>query len=290
MKVDKLRGALEALKVNLKSLLVEFEQVSTDKGILSFDEDELAEGIEVFVLAEDGTKNKPEDGDYSTETQVITVKDGKIETIADIEKPVEDENTDSASTESASTEVSAELAASDARETKFSKIKAIFSESYDEKYRKIYDAIYAKGVDGYIMEAGDDYCVLCIWVDDENYSTEKYFKYDVTWNEDGTANIEGNGVEVVRKYVPVEDANTDSASTEDSATTEDNSTEDSATTETQMSSDKVTELQKKITELESQIAEFEKNSKPIFEEFEAEKEEVNLSGASRKERNIMKYL
>lgn len=277
MKVDKLRDALEALKVNLKSLLVKFEQVSTDKGILSFDEDELAEGIEVFVLAEDGTKTKPEDGDYSTETQVITVKDGKIETIADIEKPVEDENTDSASTESASTEVSAELAASDARETKFSKIKAIFSESYDEKYRKIYDAIYAKGVDGYIMEAGDDYCVLCIWVDDD--STEKYFKYDVTWNETGTANIEGEGVEVKRAYVPVEE-NVDE-------TTENT---DSASTETQMSSDKITELQNKITELESQIAEFEKNSKPIFEEFEAEKEEVNLSNASRKERNIIKYL
>lgn len=270
MKVDKLRGALEALKVNLKSLLVEFEQVSTDKGILSFDEDELAEGIEVFVLTEDGTKNKPEDGDYSTETQVITVKDGKIETIADIEKPVEDENTDSASTESASTEVSAELAASDARETKFSKVKTLFEESYDEKYRKIYDAIYAKGIDGYIIEAGDEYCVVCVWNEEE--TTEKYFKYALSWDADGNVTINGEGVEVKRAYVPVEDANTDSASTE-----------------TQMSSDKVTELQNKITELESQIAEFEKNSKSIEEEFEAEKD-TNLSNTSRKERNILKYL
>lgn len=76
------------MKEALSSLLLVFSEVSTDKGILSYDTEELIEGSEVFLVAEDGERSKPEDGDYVMEDgRTLKVSDGKVAEI--IEKAEE---------------------------------------------------------------------------------------------------------------------------------------------------------------------------------------------------------
>lgn len=92
---------LTTLKTLLRSILVEMNEVSTDKGILVWNgEEELAVGDAVKGLNEEGTEVDLEDGDYVTEDgKTIVVKDGKVEEIkekeeapvAEEEKPIEEE-------------------------------------------------------------------------------------------------------------------------------------------------------------------------------------------------------
>lgn len=78
-KINKLKAALA------KALAVAFGQVTTDKGILEWDgEEELKVGDEVWQTNEEGTRIKPEDGDYTVEDgKVIRVADGRVEDIVD---------------------------------------------------------------------------------------------------------------------------------------------------------------------------------------------------------------
>ena len=74
--------------------LMKFGQLETDKGTIYFAEDEIAEGVEVFV---DGENEKvvAEDGEYTLEDErVVVVKEGKVAEIrekeVEEEKPVEE--------------------------------------------------------------------------------------------------------------------------------------------------------------------------------------------------------
>lgn len=82
-----------ALKIALKSLLsLKFGEVKTDKAVLVFDGEELVEGMEVFVLDEEGNAVPAADGDYTTEDKkVIKVFEGKVSEIVDPEAEVADE-------------------------------------------------------------------------------------------------------------------------------------------------------------------------------------------------------
>ena len=92
---------LSTLKNLLKSILVEMNEVSTQKGIIVWNgEEELAVGDAVKGLNEEGTEVDLEDGDYVTEDgKTIVIKDGKVEEIkekeeapvAEEEKPIEEE-------------------------------------------------------------------------------------------------------------------------------------------------------------------------------------------------------
>ena len=79
------------IKEALKKLLAQFGTVVTDNGNLNYEGDELAVGA--AVTNDEG--NPVADGDYKTEDgKVITVKDGKVESIADApveDKPVEED-------------------------------------------------------------------------------------------------------------------------------------------------------------------------------------------------------
>ena len=81
------------MKVALKKMLsLEVKEVTTDKGVLLYDAEELAEGVEVFMKEGEELVAAP-DGDYTTETEVITVVEGKVSAITPIEKeeePVEE--------------------------------------------------------------------------------------------------------------------------------------------------------------------------------------------------------
>lgn len=161
--------------MGLRSILAQFAEISTDKGLLSFDGEEIKVDDLVYTLDDEGNRIAAADGDYAAEDgRVIRVADGKVVEIVEKEETVTEE---------------------------FKSMKAKFEETYDEKYKKIDEAVREKGVgEFYIVEAGDDHAVVCVW--EEN--TETLYKYPLTWNEDGSVTL-GEAVEVKQTYVPVEE-------------------------------------------------------------------------------------
>ena len=161
--------------------------VETDKGALYWNGDEdLKEGAEVYVLNEDGNDAPAPDGDYVTpDGKTITVAEGKVASIIDNNAEVEDD----------------EQAAVAARREAFRAKVQKFEESYEEKYRKIAEAVAAvREGDFYVLEAGDDFAVVDAW--DEDYA-DRYYRYAVSWNEDGSANV-ADPIEVKRMWVPLD--------------------------------------------------------------------------------------
>lgn len=191
---------LERIKSLLSQVLEQFSKISTNKGLLQFDGDELEVGIAVYIVDEEGNESKPEDGDYETDTQVIKIEDGKVTEINDIEKvdePGEPQEEIEASAEEPAEE---EEVKCPARE-RFNKIQALFEESYEDKTFKIAAAIRALGVDSWVVECGDDFAIVEVW-DEETASWGKHWRYDITWDAEGNATA-SNPVEVVEEYVPV---------------------------------------------------------------------------------------
>lgn len=83
---------LEKIKAELAKLLIKYSVVKTDKAVLEYDGDELVAGMDVVITDEDGNKVPAEDGEYTTEdNKVITIKDGKVESIIDKAADVEAE-------------------------------------------------------------------------------------------------------------------------------------------------------------------------------------------------------
>ena len=75
---------LEKIKAELAKLLIKYSVVKTDKAVLEYDGEELVAGMDVVITDENGDKVAAEDGEYVTEdNKVITVKDGKVESIVD---------------------------------------------------------------------------------------------------------------------------------------------------------------------------------------------------------------
>lgn len=162
---------------------VEAASVETDNGTLHWDTgDDLKEGDEVYFVDSEGNRADVPDGDYrTTDGKIITVAEGKVAAITD----------DSA-------EVAPEV---EARRTEaMAKIQK-FEESYDEKYRKIAEAVAAvREGDFYILEAGDDFAVVNSWDEDIN---DHYYRYAIAWNEDGSA-VASDPVEVKKIWVPLD--------------------------------------------------------------------------------------
>ena len=101
-------------KAALAKVLAEFANVTTDKGVLSWDgEDDLKAGDSVYVEDADGNRTPAEDGDYKTDDgKAIKVADGKVSEIADAEaevEPTEDANLASAETDGGALSYEGEL-------------------------------------------------------------------------------------------------------------------------------------------------------------------------------------
>ena len=189
----KIERILELLRTRLEAeqkAEQKFGRVTTDKGIIEWPgEEDLKEGDSVEVVTEDDTREAAADGDYKTEDgKTIVVVDGKVAEIRDPEAEVAPEPSEE----------------QEARRTEHLARKQKFEASYDEKIRRISEAVNAglsPNEGAYIVSAGDDFAVADVW-NEEEYS-DKYYRYAVTWNEDGSANV-GEGVECRQAFVPMD--------------------------------------------------------------------------------------
>lgn len=181
--------ALSKLKAALARIVALFGNVTTDKGVLHWDgEEDLKAGDRVQIEDAEGNRSDAPDGEYVTsDGKTIVVVDGAVSEIRDPEAEVAPEDENNNDEEPAAMR-------------RFKAARAAFDESYDEKYRKIADALRAAlgSEEFYIAEAGDDFVVACLW-DGEG---EKFLRFKVTWNEDGTANV-SDPKEVKPAFVPV---------------------------------------------------------------------------------------
>lgn len=171
--------------LKLAKLVMKFAEVETDKGTLTYD-GELVEGVEVFVEKE-GEFVAPEDGEYKTETQVITIEGGKVTKIEEIEveEPKEEEPV-----EEPKEEQTVEMSKLEIKQQEF-------SQSYEEIERKLSEAIG----NCWIVEAGEGWCVAGKY--DEEDWTEHYYRYSYTL--DGEEVVLGDFVEVYPRFVTKEE-------------------------------------------------------------------------------------
>lgn len=81
------------IKLELAKMLAKFSDVKTDKAVLTWDSDEdLREGMDVYVADENGEYAPAADGEYVTEDgKTIVVKDSKVESITDPKAEVDPE-------------------------------------------------------------------------------------------------------------------------------------------------------------------------------------------------------
>ena len=185
MKMEKIKAALAAL-INEDN----FETVTSDKGTLKWDGDEAIKvGDVVSIVAEDGTESSAADGEYLTAELKIEIKGGAVESIEAIEMDEKKEPTEEETVQ----------------EDNFAKKRVeAFELSYNERERKIYDAIKEKlGKDTYfyIPEAGDNYAIVSIYEDD---GTEKLYRYELEWDGDNVK-VVGDAQEVKSAYIPVDE-------------------------------------------------------------------------------------
>lgn len=86
-------STLGKIKLELSKILASFSELKTDKAILYWPTDEeIREGLEVYVLDENGEYDIAPDGEYIDEVEnTIIVKDGKVESVTPkAEDPVEE--------------------------------------------------------------------------------------------------------------------------------------------------------------------------------------------------------
>lgn len=77
---------LSQIKLELQKLLLQYSVIKTDNGILNFEGNELLVGADVYVEDENGEKVIATDGEYKTEdNKIITVVNGKVESIVEVE-------------------------------------------------------------------------------------------------------------------------------------------------------------------------------------------------------------
>ena len=184
------------------SQLIQLEKNSetAKDGRVIYWEGELAEGVALYVLDEEGNEVACPDGEVIIEDKKIVVADGKVSTIETVaaEEPKPAEPTEMKTDEPMPTDMKNDKA------NKFSAVVDFYSMSYDERWQLIYKAAEELYSDEflYVEDAGDDYAVICLYGDDDT----KLYKYSVTWDND--VPTLSNPVEVKRGYIPVNE-NTD---------------------------------------------------------------------------------
>ena len=84
---------LNKIKEMLQTMLMQFSQLSTDKGLISWDGDgELPSvGDSIVIIDEEGNEVKAESGEYRDDNgNIIVIEDGVVTEVREEEKPVEE--------------------------------------------------------------------------------------------------------------------------------------------------------------------------------------------------------
>lgn len=271
---------LSRIKETLKSVLAQFqsERITTDKGIVDVQKagDEIAVGDTVMGVDEEGNSISVESGEYVlTDSRILVIEDGKIAEIREKEEEKEEEE------------------APVEEDQNFAKTKEQFEESYDEKTRKIAEALRRDGYEGWVTEAGDDYAVMTVWAED----TEKHYRFAISWDEEGNP-VVGEREEVVEAYVPVEEEVAEEPAVvevveeekpdEEAFEEVENPSNDGEETDTEAVvklREEVNELYKVVDELKKRLDEIEKKpaADPATEEF-AKVNKVTKTGSSKLDR------
>ena len=215
----------------------QMETITTDKGELTYN-GELAVGTEVFVVDENGESIPAEDGDYKIDGKTIKVVDGKVSEIVE-DAPV------------------------DERMSRFKRFVQAFSDTYQDKEKKILDAIISLGFEpyGWLVEASDDYAIYNTWSDNDG---DVFTRFSISWDAEGNA-VASNPTKVVPTFV------------EETPASESKPTE-------------IAELKAQIKELKAKIEEMSKMSaaKPAHQEV-VQSVEMGKTGIKRLD-NLAKFL
>lgn len=165
----------------LRGALLKFKDVTAEDGTVLTIDGDLEVGKDVLTYTEDGEAVPAADGDYKTGDVVVTVEGGKITKIEAQEKDPEPP-----------------------AENKMKAVANAFEQTYDEKTKKVYDAIVAIGFDiyGWIAEIADTYVVYVVWTDEKG---DVYTRFDVAWNGDEVT--VSNPTEVKPAFVAKDDKN-----------------------------------------------------------------------------------
>lgn len=175
----------------------EYKAITTKNGTLFWDGDEdLKAGDAVHGEDEDGNRTEIADGEYPTEdNRIIVVAEGKVSEIKDAEPEEEPKKEDETPAEDAEAKEKKDAFAAKCQE---------YAASYDEKRRKIYDAIKEKLgalVYFYIYDCGDDFATIETY--DEDYNSH-YSRFAIVWNGEEAA-VEGEAVEGHIGFIPNEE-------------------------------------------------------------------------------------
>lgn len=257
------KNKLTKLKLALQKLLVEYTALTTDKGILYFEEDNIKTDIQVYLEDENGDKQVAESGVYETETQTITVEAGRVKEI--IEKTNNEPMTEE----------------TNKKKEAFEAQKMNFEATYQEIQKNIYNALDKAHIYCYIVENTNEYVIVSVW--DEAEGTDKLFKYNISIEEDGKVTL-GDGFEVKIEYVAKMEEQTPAPIEEPTPTPIEEPTPTPAPdpqpvdepTEPQPT-EKEVELNKEIEALKAKIAELESKpaANPVADEFETIKNTLN---------------
>lgn len=165
----------------LRGALLKFKDITAEDGTVLTIDGDLEVGKDVLTYTEDGEAVPAADGDYKTGDVVVTVEGGKITKIEAQEKDPEPP-----------------------AENKMKAVANAFEQTYDEKTKKVYDAIVALGFDiyGWIAEIADTYVVYVVWTDEKG---DVYTRFDVAWNGDEVTI--SNPTEVKPAFVAKDDKN-----------------------------------------------------------------------------------
>ena len=243
---------LDKIKEKLQSILLTFNRISTNKGVLQYDGDELVEGISVRLFnTETEEESTPEDGEYylgEEDGRTIVVESGKISKI--IEPGEEPEAVEETVEENMSV-----------KQERFNKVKELYEESYEEKERKIIEAIRSLGFDCWLIEAGEDYAVVESWNDEAG--DYKHLRFQISWDGEGNA-VVGEFDEVKPAFVPVsEDVPATVEEQEMSEEKPEESEEEKPQEEVEMSEEQPQEEEVNVDELKLKVEQFSKENEEL---------------------------
>ena len=156
----------------LRSAILQFKDITAEDGTVLTVDGDLEVGKDVLTYTEEGEAVPAADGDYRTGEVVITIEGGKI---TKIEAQNAEDNGGNGNEEGNEEDNAA-------AENKLKAVSEAFEQTYDEKTRKVYEAIVALGFSayGWIAEIADTYAIYAVWSDEKGDYV--YTRFDVAWN------------------------------------------------------------------------------------------------------------